>query len=210
MQAIFRIALLQHAMAIHQNRIVIPNLRLDFGSVTAQPLIESENIGGWPAVRLLVLGVVADRKQQAKHELDAMLVREFAHCPEIVLDHFESFGTRVARNVVRPGQNNHSRGTQINHVRVEPYQHLRSGLPANTTVHEWLAGKILRQFPTVGDRVTEENYAALLRRLSLKSRIVLMVAAELIPILQLVGKALRGELQAAICFGRLELRDQLP
>src|SRR5208337_563236 len=139
-----------------------------------------------------------------------MLVREFAHGPEIVLDYFESFGASVARNVVRPRQNNHSRGTQIDHIRIEPYQHLRSGLPANATVHEWLAGEILRQFPTVGDRVTEENYAALLRWLSLKSHIVLMVATDLIPILQLVGKALRGECQAAVCFGRLELRDELP
>jgi hypothetical protein len=37
-----------------------------------------------------------------------------------------------------------------------------------------------------------------------------MVATDLIPILQLVGKALRCEWQAAICFGRLELWDELP
>jgi hypothetical protein len=37
-----------------------------------------------------------------------------------------------------------------------------------------------------------------------------MVATDLIPILQLVGKALRGEWQATVCFGRLELRDELP
>ena len=98
---------------------------------------------------------------------------------------------------------------QIKHVRIEPYQHLRSGLSANATVHIRLARKILRQFPTVGDRVTEENYAPLLRRLGLKSHIVLMVAAYLIPILQLVGEALRGELQAAVCFGRLEFRHEL-
>jgi hypothetical protein len=37
-----------------------------------------------------------------------------------------------------------------------------------------------------------------------------MVAADLIPILQLVGKALRAELQAAVRFGRVELQDKLP
>jgi glutamate-1-semialdehyde aminotransferase len=36
-----------------------------------------------------------------------------------------------------------------------------------------------------------------------------MVAAYLIPVLQLVGKALRGGLQAAVCFGRREFRYEL-
>ena len=48
---------------------------------------------------------------------------------------------------------------QINHILTETNQHLRSGLPADATIHEIMLDKVGRvgRPPTIGDGVTHEH-----------------------------------------------------
>ena len=106
-----------------------------------------------------------------------------------------------------PAKTQESGRFEGNHIREHAHQHLGSGLSADAAVHVGLVREILRQFPTVGDGVTEEDDAARIGRQLLEFLVVGVVAAELIPVLELVGEALGGGRKATVGSRRSELVD---
>ena len=101
----------------------------------------------------------------------------------------------------------HDRRLEIDHVREHTHQHLRSSLSADAAVHVGLTWKVLGEFPTVSDGIAEEYHAAGVWRQLLEPLVVGVVAAELIPVLQLIGEGFGGGRQAAVGTRRSELLD---
>jgi hypothetical protein len=63
--------------------------------------------------------------------------------------------------------------------------------------------------PTIGDGIAQKHDAARIGCQGFHALVVLMIAAELIPVLKLVGKTMRETRQAAVGLGRIELVHQL-
>ena len=137
------------------------------------------------------------------------MLRQFGHRHDVFFDQFGRHRTRVARNVVGAGQHDHCGRLQVDHIRIHANQHLRRGLPADPAIHIRLAGKGLIQPPEVCNRIAHEHNTLWVWRLLLQFFVGLMVAAELIPVLKLVRKALRAVEQAAVRARRIEFIGQL-
>ena len=174
---------------------------MDLGGILAQPRVQFQNVRGGTLFTLLPGGVIADRHHRTKNRLDTVRAGQLRHRLNVLLDHGERLRPGIAGDVVGAGQQNECRGLQIDHVRKHPNQHLRSGLPANAAIHVRLAGERLRQLPDVCNGVAEEHHALRLRRLRLQRFIGGVIAAKLVPILELIGESLRRRGQAAVCPG---------
>ena len=138
-----------------------------------------------------------------------MVLRQFSHGHDVLLDHLRGFGSRVPRNVVGAGQHHHRGGLQLDDIGIHADQHLRRRLAADAAIHVWLARKILLQVPEVGDRIAHEDDAPGRRRLLLQILVGLMITAQLIPVLQLVGERSRGVDETAGRARRIKLVGQL-
>jgi len=117
----------------------------------------------------------------------AVRLRQFGNGLKIVFDHGERRRPGIAGDVVGAGIYEQGSGLEGDHIRKHTHQHLRSSLSADAAVYVGLAGKVLGEFPTVGDGIAEKYYAAGLRRQLLEPLVVGVVPAELIPVLQLIG-----------------------
>ena len=118
-----------------------------------------------------------------------MVLRQFGHSHDVLLDHLGCLRPCVAGNVVGAGQHDHRGRLQVDHIGIHANQHLRRGLPADAAVHIRLAGKVLLQPPEVGDRVAHEHDSLRVSGLFLQFFVGLMISAELVPVLKLVRKA---------------------
>ena len=108
-----------------------------------------------------------------QHHADVMRLCQLGHGGQVALNGLQRHLSRVARNVIRPGQQHHNLGLQGNHILPEAHQHLRRSLSADSAVEIRPPGKErahLRPFrldgaaPALGDRVTHEDHTALTRR----------------------------------------------
>jgi hypothetical protein len=93
-----------------------------------------------------------------------------------------------------PASNDHRGGLEIDDVGEEADEHLRGGLAADAAVDVGFIGERLGEFPAVGDGVAEEDDAT---GFGCQLRVGGVVTAELVPVLELIGEGLGGELQAA-------------
>jgi len=96
---------------------------------------------------------------------------------------------------------------KIDDILTKTNQHLRGGLAADTTINVWFCLEELGRLtnPAVGNRVSHENNPLGIGRLFFQILIRLVIPAELIPILELIRKTLRGIDQAAIRPRRIKL-----
>ena len=115
-------------------------------------------------------------------------------------------GAGVAGDVVRTGEEDHGGGFEVDDIGEKPDEHLRSGLAADAAIDVGFAGERFEEFPAVGDGVSVENDAA---GLGLEFGVIGVIAAELIPVLELVGEGLGGGRQAAVGAGRGEVLGEL-
>ena len=134
-----------------------------------------------------------------------MVLRQFGHRHDVVFDQFSRHWARIARNIVGSGQHDHCSRAQVDNIGIHANQHLRRSLPADSAIHIRLAGKVLVQPPEVGNRVPHEYDSLRICRLLLQVFVGLMIAAELVPVLQLICKATRAIQQAAVRARRIEL-----
>ena len=89
------------------------------------------------------------------------------------------------------------------------HHHLHGGLSTNAPVHVRLSGKVLGQIPPVGYGITHEYHPALDRRRCFEPQVILMVAAQLVPVLELVGKMGRRPRQATLRGWGIEVLHEL-
>ncbi len=79
----------------------------------------------------------------------------------------------------------------MDHIRIQSRQHLRSGLPADATVHIRLAGKVFGEIPAICNGIAQEDDAPFDFWRFLEAYIVIVVAAQLVPVLELVRQTRR-------------------
>ena len=115
-------------------------------------------------------------------------------------------GAGVAGDVVRPGEEDHGGGFEGDDIGEKPDEHLRRGLAADAAIDVRFAGERFGEFPAVGDGVAVVDDAA---RLGQEFGVIGVVAAELIPVLELAGEGLGGGRQAAVGAGRGEVPGEL-
>ncbi|HTW31271.1 MAG TPA: hypothetical protein VMD76_06305 [Candidatus Sulfotelmatobacter sp.] len=94
-------------------------------------------------------------------------------------------------------------------IGIHANQHLRRSLPTDPAIHIRLAGKVLVQSPEVRNRVPHEYDSLRICRLLRQVFVGLMIAAELVPILKLIGKTTRAVEKAAVRARRVEVIRQL-
>jgi nitroreductase len=201
MQAILRVPILQKSAGIGKGGVIVGIHRFGLFSVIFQPIIQQENVGRRPLNRLLANCVIADGNHRAKHDFDVVCLRKFGNCAEIIPDHVRSRGTGIAGDIVCAREDHDGGGMKTDHIRIHAHQHLRRGLPSDTTIDVRLLREILLQLPHVRNGIAKKDNAGRIRGKRLQTHIVFMIASELVPVLKLVGKALSNRRKAAVRFG---------
>src|SRR5574337_367689 len=100
MEAVVRVALLQHSLAVHKRRVVVAIARLRFGAVTPDPCIQLQNLRWGPMPGLRVRSVVADRSEGAEDGRDVVRLGKLGNGLNVFLHNPGRFGTGVAGNVI--------------------------------------------------------------------------------------------------------------
>lgn len=209
MEAVAGSSLLEEAFLVHCDRVVVGVHCVDPGGVVLEPGIEPEDVTRRTSFSLFAECVVADWEERAENNLDAVELGELRDCLKVLCDHLNGLRTGIAGDVIRAGEHDQRDGFEIDDIRKHADQHLSCRLAADAPVDVGLAGEGFGEAPTVGNGIPQENDAAGVGRQGFEALVVGMVATELIPILELIGEALRRRGQAAAGARRLELIDEL-
>ena len=100
------------------------------------------------------------------------------HGSVVGFDVFDALGPGVAGDVVGASENDDDFGLEVDDVLAEADEHLRSSLSTDAAVDISLAGEIFVELPDVGDGISEEDDAVLIRGGRLEGSIGRAVAAE--------------------------------
>ena len=91
-----------------------------------------------------------------------------------------------------PARINDGGRLERDHIRIETHEHLRRGLAADAAIDVRLAGKRVSRRPTIGNRIAHEHDPAGIDGLLHQLAIRLVVAAQLVPVLELIGQRRGG------------------
>jgi hypothetical protein len=84
----------------------------------------------------------------------------------------------------------------VDYIGVHAHEHLHGRLSTDTAVHVRFSGKVFCQIPSVGNRITQENHPSLDGGRFFQPQVILMVAAQLVPVLECVDELGRRQRRA--------------